>query len=47
MKYFFIKNHADNEAGRPVSDLFWFFNKVLYKTKASGQHLRLYETAWD
>ena len=31
----FSKNHAKNEAQRLVPDLFLFFNKVLYKVKAS------------
>ena len=30
---FFFKNHADNEAGRLVPDLFLFFKKALYKVK--------------
>ena len=34
---FFYKNHAGNEAGRLVSDLFLFFKKALYKVKASAQ----------
>ena len=28
------KNHAENEAGRLVPDLFLFFKKALYKVKA-------------
>ena len=35
----FLKNHAENEAGRLVPDLFLFFKKALYKLKASGQPL--------
>ena len=33
---FFFKNHAENEAGRPVPGLFLLFKKVLQKVKASG-----------
>ena len=29
-------NHAGNEVGRLVSDLFLFFKKALHKVKASG-----------
>ena len=32
----FFKNHKENEAGTPVTDLFLFFKKALYKVKASG-----------
>ena len=32
---FFLKNHAKNEAERLVTDPFLFFEKVLYKLKAS------------
>ena len=32
----FIKNHAQNEAGRLVPDLSLFFRKALYQLKASG-----------
>ena len=35
---FFFKNHAENEAGKLVPDLF-IFKKASYKVKASGQHL--------
>ena len=31
----FFKCHAENEAGRLVSDLFLFFEKALYEVKAS------------
>ena len=37
---FFFKNHAENEAGRLVPDLFLFFKKDLYEVKASGLQLR-------
>ena len=36
---FFLKNHAENVAGRLVQDLLLFFKKALYEVKASGQHL--------
>ena len=32
---FFIKIHAENEAGRLVPDLFLFFKKALYELKVS------------
>ena len=35
-KYFFFRNHAENEAGRPVRDFFLFFKKALHEVKASG-----------
>ena len=38
---FFFKNHAENEAGRRLTDLFFNFKKALYKLKASGQHISL------
>ena len=37
---FFFKNHAENEAGRLVPDLFLFFKKALYDVKANGMQLR-------
>ena len=42
VRNFFLKNHAQNEAGRLVSEegyLYLFFKEALYKVKASGQHL--------
>ena len=36
----FLKSHAENEAGRLVPDLFFFFKKSLYEVKASGLQLR-------
>ena len=36
---FFFKNHAKNEVGRLIPDLFLFFEEPLCKVKASGQHL--------
>ena len=36
---FFFRILAENEVGRLVPDLFMFFRKVLFKVKASGQHL--------
>ena len=38
---FFFENHAENEAGRLVPDLLWFFKKTLYEVKTSVLHLRL------
>ena len=32
----FFKNHAENEAGRLVPNLFLFFKKALYEVKTSG-----------
>ena len=42
---FFFKNLEENEAGRLVPNLFLFFEKVLCKVKASGQHLS-FNTFW-
>ena len=36
---FFFKNHAENETGRLVPDLFLFFEKALYEIKGSGLQL--------
>ena len=36
---FFFKNHAENEAGRLVTDLFLYFKKALYDVKSSGLQL--------
>ena len=37
---FLFRYHAENEAGRLVLDLFFFFiKKAVYKVKASGLHL--------
>ena len=36
---FFLKNHAENEAGTLEPDLFLFFKKDLYNVKASGLQL--------
>ena len=38
-KNIFFKNHTQNEAGRPVSDLFLFLKKALYEVKTSGLQL--------
>ena len=35
----FLKNYAENEAGKLVPDCFSFFKKALYQVKASGLHL--------
>ena len=36
---FFLKNHAENEAGRLVPDHFLFFKKALFEVNASGLQL--------
>ena len=36
---FLFKNHAENEAGRLVPDVFLFFKKALYEVKASSLQL--------
>ena len=36
---FFFKNHAENEAGTMVPDLFLFFKEALHEVKASGLQL--------
>ena len=33
---FFFKNHAENEVGRLVPDLFLLFEKVLHEVEAGG-----------
>ena len=38
---FFFKNHAEDEAGRLVPDLFLFFKKALYEIKASCLQFRI------
>ena len=38
-RIFFFKDQAENEAGRPVPDLFLFFKKALYEVKASSLQL--------
>ena len=35
----FFQNHAENNAGRLVPDLFLFFKKALYEIKVSGLQL--------
>ena len=39
IEIFFFKNHAENEAGRPIPYLFFFFKKALHEIKASGPRL--------
>ena len=39
---FFFKNHAENEAGKLVPDLFLLFKKTLYEVKESGLLLTSY-----
>ena len=41
---FFFENHAGNEAGRLVPDLFLFFKKALYEVKANGLQLLVSST---
>ena len=36
---FSFKNHAENEVGRLLTDLFLFFEKILYELKASDLQL--------
>ena len=36
---FFFKNHAENEAGKIVSDLFLIYKKVLYEVKVINRTL--------
>ena len=36
---FFFKNHAENEAGRLVPELFIFLKKALYEVKTSAVQL--------
>ena len=35
----FLQNHAENEAGRLVPDLFLFFKKALYGVKTNSLQL--------
>ena len=35
-KYFPLKNHAENKAGRLALDYFLFFKKCLYDVNANG-----------
>ena len=39
-KIFFFKNHPENKTGRPVPDLFLFFEKAFYEVKTSRPQLR-------
>ena len=36
---FYFKNHAENEAGRLVPDLFLFSKKALFEVNASNMQL--------
>ena len=36
---FLFESHAENEAGKLVPERFLFFEKALYKVKASGRQL--------
>ena len=50
VRIFFPKNHAEKEAGRLVSELFFFFEKALCKIKATGQDFKFnifwYYSTW-
>ena len=39
IELFFLKVNEENEAGRLVADLFFFFEKALYEVKTSGLEL--------
>ena len=39
LKIFFFKNHAENDSGRLVPDLFSFLEKALDEVKANGLKL--------
>ena len=39
---FSLKNNAENDAGRLVSELFLFLKKVLYEVKVSGLYIYIY-----
>ena len=41
----FFKNQAEQEAERLVPELFFFFKRVLYEVKASGQQLN-FNISW-
>ena len=43
----FFKNHAENEAGRLVPNLFLFFKKALYEIKANGMQLSFNSFTFD
>ena len=45
-RYIFLKNHAENEAGRLVPDLFTFSEKALYEIKANGRELSFNIFRW-
>ena len=38
-KYFFFKNHAENELWRLAPDVFLFFKQALYELKVRGLQL--------
>ena len=44
---FFFKNHAQNDVGRLVPDLFLFFKKALYEVKASSLICNLVSIYFD
>ena len=41
-----MRNHAENDAGRPDPSLFLFFEKALYKAKVSVQHFS-FDILWS
>ena len=38
MRNIFLQNHAENEAWKPVPDLFLIFKNASYEVKASGHY---------
>ena len=44
---FFFKNHAQNEVGRLVLDLFLLFKKALNEVKASGLQVICFNIFWE
>ena len=44
---FFLKNHAENKAGRLVPDLFLLFKTILYEVKANGLQLSFNHFRWS
>ena len=45
-KFFFFKNHEENEAGRLEPNLYLFFKKASYMVKSTGQH-RSFNIFWQ
>ena len=46
-RYTFFQNHAENEGGSLVPDLFSFFEKALYEVKANSQELGFNIFRWS